>query len=386
MARTQKAKDLAPVLLAEQHRPKTFEEYLGQDGVVDVLKGMFKTGRLRQMMLFSGTTSSGKTTMARILARVLVCENIDRENARHCGECRSCKIPLAQHPSVIEINAADARTIDATRTLVRQLNLAPTMGKRKVYIIDECHQLTREAWNTALKPFENPHPHVHVILCSSEPDKIIAAMPNRCMQFNLESMSVKNLARLVYRTSRAEGYPFPKAACLMIANRVRGQARGALVLVEQIILGMEGAGVGIEAFTPEVAEKIIPDVLGKLTDMAPVAILEDYARAMFACNFAEISRLVSVSPIKARSLLPDLINLVRNTIRAMAGGKADLSCRESVAKIVKQHGKDITPDGLVLAHTALVDGLQKAIAFAVPEHILLVDTLFRASLELGVSS
>ena len=175
-------------VLARKWRPTTFEQLIGQEHVRRALAHALDTGRLHHAYLFSGTRGVGKTTIARILARCLNCE--EGVSSRACGECSNC-LAISENRLVdlIEVDAASRTKVDDTRELLENVSYAPSQGRYKVYLIDEVHMLTTHSFNALLKTLEEPPEHVVFLLATTDPQKLLPTVLSRCLQFHLRDLS-----------------------------------------------------------------------------------------------------------------------------------------------------------------------------------------------------
>ena len=238
--------------LARKWRPKTFAELSGQEHVVQALTNALERGRLHHAYLLTGTRGVGKTTIARILAKSLNCLT-NGVTATPCGTCAACvDIDAGRFVDLLELDAASNTGIDNMREILDNARYAPTVGRYKVYLIDEVHMLSKAAFNSMLKTLEEPPEHVKFVLATTDPQKIPVTVLSRCLQFNLKLLSSSLISSRLAEILRAEGAPFDDAAVAVIARAARGSMRDALSVLDQAIA--YGAG--------EVREAVVRTMLG----------------------------------------------------------------------------------------------------------------------------
>lgn len=221
-------------VLARKWRPRSFEALVGQEHVVRALTNALEQQRLHHAYLFTGTRGIGKTTIARILAKSLNCET--GITAHPCGVCSACvDIDQGRFVDMLEVDAASNTQVDNMRDLLENAQYAPTVGRFKVYIIDEVHMLSRNAFNAMLKTLEEPPAHVKFILATTDPQKVPVTVLSRCLQFNLRQMSGTSISEHLQSVLTQENIPYEPAALQLIARAAAGSMRDALSLLDQAI-------------------------------------------------------------------------------------------------------------------------------------------------------
>ena len=222
------------LVLARKYRPKSFDTLVGQPHVVRALSNALTQQRLHHAYLFTGTRGVGKTTIARILAKSLNCET--GITATPCGVCDACVgIDNDRYIDYLEMNAASTRGIDDVRSLLEQATYAPTIGRFKIFMLDEVHQLTKEAFNALLKMLEEPPAHVKFILGTTDPQKVPVTVLSRCLQFNLRQMASTTINEHLQNVLGQENIAYESAALNLISRAAAGSMRDALSLTDQAI-------------------------------------------------------------------------------------------------------------------------------------------------------
>jgi DNA polymerase-3 subunit gamma/tau len=238
--------------LARKWRPKAFGELAGQEHVVQALTNALERGRLHHAYLLTGTRGVGKTTIARIFAKSLNCIT-NGVTATPCGVCAACAdIDAGRFVDLLELDAASNTGIDNMREILDNARYAPTVGRYKVYLIDEVHMLSKAAFNSMLKTLEEPPEHVKFVLATTDPQKIPVTVLSRCLQFNLKLLPVSLISTRLAEILRAEGVAFDDGAVAVIARAARGSMRDALSVLDQAIA--YGSG--------EVREGVVRTMLG----------------------------------------------------------------------------------------------------------------------------
>lgn len=241
-------------VLARKYRPQTFKEVLGQDAIVTTLKNAIKQNRLAHGYLFCGSRGTGKTTLARVFAKALNCQS-PTNDFEPCNECSSCKEITHGHSlDVLEIDGASHRGIDDIRQINENVGYTASSGKYKIYIIDEVHMLTKEAFNALLKTLEEPPEKVKFFFATTEPHKVLPTILSRCQRFNLNRIPVEEITKKLKSITEELNVSIEDNALRLLAIRAEGGLRDAESLLDQIIAFSQN----------EITTKSILDILGMM--------------------------------------------------------------------------------------------------------------------------
>jgi len=221
-------------ILAQKYRPQKFEDVVGQEAVTRTLKNSVIQGRVANAYIFCGPRGVGKTSVARLLSKTLNCEKTPEESP--CNKCLSCKeITQGSSIDVLEIDGASNRGIDEIRTLRENVKFSPAKGKYKIYIIDEVHMLTQEAFNALLKTLEEPPAHVKFMFATTEPHKVIPTIMSRCQRFDFRKIPPKLILERVRNIAKKEKINIEDKAAIIIARSADGSLRDSLVILDQMV-------------------------------------------------------------------------------------------------------------------------------------------------------
>lgn len=219
--------------LYRKYRPSNFDEVVGQQPIIQTLKNAIVQNRIAHAYLFCGPRGTGKTSIAKIFAKMLNCED---ESNKPCGKCINCKmVQNGSHPDIIEIDAASNNGVDEVRNLIDKVKYAPMQGKYKVYIIDEVHMMTTGAFNALLKTIEEPPAHVVFILATTEPNKVIPTIISRCQRFDFNKVSQKDIEKRLSIVCKEEKIEIDPEAISLIAQLADGGMRDSLSILDQCI-------------------------------------------------------------------------------------------------------------------------------------------------------
>jgi len=291
-------------VLARKWRPRNFEQVVGQEHVLRALINALNTQRLHHAYLFSGTRGVGKTTLARILAKSLNCEQ--GVTATPCGVCSACvSIDEGRFVDLIEVDAASRTKVDETRELLENVPYAPTQGRYKVYLIDEVHMFSNHSFNALLKTLEEPPPHVKFLLATTDPQKLPVTVLSRCLQFNLKSLPAELIAPYLHDVLGKENIDSDELALRQLAKAADGSMRDALSLLDQAIAF--GNGTVREADVSQMLGSVQPE---KLLDLLGALINND-AEAILAA----IATLAESVP-DYESVLEELLRLIHQLVLA----------------------------------------------------------------------
>lgn len=269
------------VTLYRKYRPKGFEEIAGEEEIVQTLKNSLKSNRLAHAYLFTGPRGVGKTSIARLMAKGLNCLTNGITDTP-CNVCENCKeISIGNFLDLIEIDAASNRGIDEIRQLKEKINYSPTKGRKKVYIIDEVHMLTKEAFNALLKTLEEPPEHVLFILATTEPDKILPTIISRCQRYDFKSVNYRDMRKKLLYIVDNEGYKIDEASLVAIYEASGGSMRDAISILERLMINTEEKSIIIEktedvlGITPLKTIDLFIEVVETKNRFQGVELLED---------------------------------------------------------------------------------------------------------------
>ena len=271
--------DLQYKVLARKYRPRTFEDLIGQNSMVKILSNAFSLNRIAHAFLFTGVRGVGKTTAARIVARGLNCLKDDSPTISPCGVCSSCiSAKNDRHVDIIEIDAASHTGVDDVRELTEGVRYKPAEGRYKIYIIDEVHMLSTQAFNALLKTLEEPPEHVKFIFCTTEIKKIPVTVLSRCQKFDLRRVAVDELVELLRSICSKEEVSIDDKSLNLLARYSDGSVRDSLSLLDQAI-SMSNTGITLETINNMLGlsdKSIVWDLFDKLIQGDILSVLNHY--------------------------------------------------------------------------------------------------------------
>ena len=314
--------------LARMWRPRRFADVVGQDHVVNALRNALQQDRVHHAFLFSGTRGVGKTTLARILAKAVNCEQ--GQQAEPCGECGTCRsVDEGRFIDLIEIDAASRTRVDDTREILDNVQYAPTQGRYKIYLIDEVHMLSGHSFNALLKTLEEPPPHVKFLLATTDPQKLPATILSRCLQFNLRLLSTQEIGGQLEVIARSEDLSFDETGLAILSRAADGSMRDGLSLLDQSIAFGDGSVTGDE----------VRDMLGMIESHHVDAILLALAGNDGSALIDTVANM-SERPVNYPSALDELLTVLHNVSlfqilpEAVAAKQADSRLVRELASVL----------------------------------------------------
>ena len=290
------------IVLARKYRPKNLRDVIGQEDICSVIEGSIKLNRVAHAFLFSGTRGVGKTTLARILAKILNCEELKGEKIEACHKCANCiSIENESNMDVVEIDAASRTGVADVREIIENINYKPVSSKKKIFIIDEVHMLSKAAFNALLKTLEEPPADVTFIFATTETEKIPVTVLSRCQHFSLQRVSLELVAKHLIQISKLEGFELDDESSKLIAQCSEGSMRDALSILENVLAKDEKINISI-----------VREVLGISDPSAVVFLFENLCKGDVTLSFDCFEKLyrqgISIDKL-AKSLMSLAYNL-----------------------------------------------------------------------------
>lgn len=332
-------------VLARKWRPQRFSELVGQEHVVSAISNALDNNRLHHAYLFTGTRGVGKTTIARIFAKSLNCE--EGQSANPCGKCGTCvDIEQGRFVDLLEIDAASRTKVEDTRELLDNVQYRPTRGDYKVYLIDEVHMLSKHSFNALLKTLEEPPPHVKFLLATTDPQKLPITILSRCLQFNLKALSREQISQQLSTVLTQESIAFESPALSLLARAAQGSMRDALSLTDQAIAQGDN----------HVTQSVVAAMLGLLDRNHILRI----AQALATKDAPQVLDLIDELSTQAPDF-SQVLNELNATLHQVALTQIvpDACKLETThAKAIYQLAKTFTPEHVQLLYQIGVDGLR----------------------------
>ena len=337
--------DAGYTVLARRYRPVTFGDVVGQEPVARSLSNAIQDGRVAHAYLFCGMRGVGKTSMARILAKALNCQK--GPTVTPCNQCDICQgIGLGEDVDVLEIDGASNRGIDEVREIRQNVGYRPARARHKIYIIDEVHMLTKEAFNALLKTLEEPPPHVKFVFATTEPQKIPATIESRCQRFDFRAIAAHQIAERIDAIVRQEKLKVDADAVALLARRAQGSLRDALSLLDQVL------AFGSEQITVEDVHAL----LGTATDDRMIALVERFVQRDTAGALQDVDQAVN-DGINLAELVNQLLDYFRDLmVSASCGTEAALlSVSTKQAQTVLAQSKQLGLETVLAGMEILAD-------------------------------
>lgn len=354
---------MAYKVLARKYRPQTFDEVIAQEHITETLKNAIKIGHLAQAFLFTGPRGVGKTSMARILAKSLNCKNAP--TITPCSQCKNCReITNSISPDVIEIDGASHTGVEDVRELQNELLYPPQYSPYKIYIIDEVHMLSKNAFNALLKTLEEPPANIKFIFATTEPHKVLPTIISRCQRYDFHRLPIHSIIEGITNIAKLEDFSIEDQAAFLIAKKAEGSMRDALSIVDQL-LSFES-----QTITKENVEKIFgivdidfyKDLVQNIIKQSTKDIIEAFHAIVYEGN-------------DIRELTDGFIENFRNILLLRLGIQPEEVYPDDIPAF-KEFGKNFSDESLLYAISMLIDTREKIKTASQPE-LLLETTLLK---------
>jgi len=343
------------LVLARKWRPQCFDDIAGQEHITRTLSNAIRSNRIAHAYLFTGVRGVGKTTAARILAKALNCERGPTPNP--CNQCSACaEITSGNCIDVLEIDGASNRGIDEIRQIIENVRYQPAQCRFKIYVIDEVHQVTRDAFNALLKTLEEPPPSVKFILATTEPHRLPETILSRCQRYDFRRITLREIVRRLDEISQQEGLKITKGALVLLAREADGSMRDAQSLLEQVLACVEPGSKSHDETA--VDERLLEEILG----LAERQVLYELSNAVIQGNAQRCIELIAKVVVEGRDLgrlSRDLVEHFRNLL-VVRLAKADAKEVEAFGKgqlldLPDQEIEDLRTQVADLSTEALLD-------------------------------
>ena len=314
------------IVLARKYRPKKFSDIIGQDEVCSVIEGAIKLNRVAHAFLFSGTRGIGKTTIARILAKTLNCENLDLKNPEPCGKCKNCiSIDNDSNIDVVEIDAASRTGVADVREIIENINYKPVDAKKKIFIIDEVHMLSKAAFNALLKTLEEPPLDVVFIFATTETEKVPVTILSRCQRFVLRRVDLNMITDHLINIAKKEGYSLDKESAQIISICSEGSMRDSLSILDNVL-----------ARNKKISPELVRNVIGLTDNTQALDLFESLCNGEVKLSLEKFQELyekgISIDEL-AKSLMKLTYNLA--LIKSKFENSYDLFDSKSIDRLKK---------------------------------------------------
>ena len=342
---------MAYQVLARKWRPKNLSELVGQETTKRIITNSLESQNVHQAYLFTGTRGIGKTTIARILAKCLNCST-NGISANPCCQCQTClDIDKGIFNDLIEIDGASRTSVEDTKELIESAQFAPSIGKFKVYLIDEVHMLSNSSFNALLKTLEEPPAHCRFILATTDPQKIPATIVSRTLQFSMRSLLPEQIVEQLRKVLQAEKIAFDEQSLWLIAHAAEGSMRDALTICEQAI-----------AYTAsKLNAREISEMLGVVGSEATLKILQ-LVQNQEADKLFELTAELAQTPFEHKKFINDLLSLIHRAAICQVSGKATSNSRYD-RQTIKQIANSSSPEELQIYWQIALNG-QKDLSIA----------------------
>jgi len=362
------AEEKQHLALPLKYRPMTFDDVVGQEHVVRTLRHAIEADRIANAYLFIGPRGIGKTTLSRIFAKALNCTS--PKGVEPCGECENCRaIAAGRSIDVTELDAASHNGVDDVRPIIEQTQFKPATSKFKIFIIDECHMLSKPAWNALLKTLEEPPPFVRFIFATTEGDKVLATIVSRCQRFDLRRIQTNDIVARLKHVCGKEGIDVEEDALLAIARGAEGGMRDALSSLDQLV-SFKG---------DKVTEEDALGVFGLVSRSA----LENLAGSILKGDVAAILSAIEMfdsAGKNMRRLSGELLQHFRNLVvlQALGPGAKSLEATPEQIKVLSEQAKGVDPGRVFRICDQLAD-MEDKLRYVLSARTLIEMSLIRAS-------